>query len=253
MGFSARRGRRHCFALPSALALLPLAGSLLAGCTETGAGERLNVSQSPNTVSIASAPVGHAGMKFVQPAFEMRTVQAIAGQAGAEVSLLESSPEAESDGAERQRIGSRQIAALTAVSIGSSIDADDLIQSRTMPDFTMADRVVALQTQTMLAGLACGKVWADVAAFKRYADFTVRNSSLLRRSQLDVADRLGGVEAFDKMHTRISNGESKRLIELGDSAYCAEMRKPFYVVVDLDERRLADMAMDHETVLASLQ
>ena len=58
---------------------------------------------------------------------------------------------------------------------------------------------------------------------------------------------------FDKMHTRISNNESKRLIDLGDAAYCAEMRKPFYVVVALDEPRLAGMAMDHETVIASLQ
>jgi hypothetical protein len=31
------------------------------------------------------------------------------------------------------------------------------------------------------------------------------------------------------------------------------MKKPFYVVVSLDAQRLADMAMDHKTVIASLQ
>jgi hypothetical protein len=229
MGFSAQQGRRPLSAGPAALTLLPLAGVLLAGCVEPSVRELLNVSQSS---PIASAPSDHAGMKFIQPAFEMRTVQAITEKARTEVASLDSP---------------------TKTLSTPSIAETDLIQSPSMPDLTMADRIVALQTQTMLAGLACGKVWADAAAFQRYADFTVRNSSLLRRSQLDVAARVGGVEAFDKMHTRISNGESKRLIDLGDAAYCAEMRKPFYVVVALDEQRLADMAMDHETVFASLQ
>ncbi|UEM20071.1 hypothetical protein JL100_023800 [Skermanella mucosa] len=180
-------------------------------------------------------------MKVVQPPFEMRTVQALSGHPRTEVALLESAPRGSG------------FAPATEAPKSTSIAETDLIQSPAMPHLTMADRVVALQTQTMLAGLACGNVWADAAAFQKYADFTVRNSSLLRNSQLDVASRLGGVHAFDKMHTRISNGESKRLIDLGDTAYCAEMRTPFYVVVSLDEQRLAAMAMDNETVIASLQ
>jgi hypothetical protein len=128
-----------------------------------------------------------------------------------------------------------------------------LIQSPLMPDVTPADRVVALQTQTMLAGLACGAVWGDYAAFTRYADFTVRNAALLRRSQRDVAVRLGGLEEFDSMHTRISNGESQRLLSMGDAAYCAEMRGPFYTVVALDETGLASKSMAEETVVALLR
>jgi hypothetical protein len=246
MGISAQPGQRPPCAFPAALTLVPLAGFLLAGCVETGGGAPLNVSQSPAAVPVATASATSAlstsaGMKFIQPAFEMRTVQALAGQSGTKVALEEPAPAV--TGA----------AAAVAIPRSASVAETDLIQSPSMPDLTMADRIVALQTQTMLAGLACDKAWGDAAAFQRYADFTVRNSSLLRSSQLDVAARLGGLEHFDKMHTRISNGESKRLIDLGDMTYCAEMKKPFYVVVSLDAQRLADMAMDHQTVIASLQ
>ncbi|UEM07460.1 hypothetical protein JL101_031485 (plasmid) [Skermanella rosea] len=231
MGFPVRQGRRAFPAAPAALALVPLAGILLTGCVEPGVGEPL----------VVSRPSAHAGMKLVQPSFEMRTVQALVGQAG--TAAPPPHPPLDHGG----------VALPARVSETPSVAQADLIRSPSMPSFTMADRVVALQTQTMLAGLACGGVWADPSAFQKYADFTVRNSSLLRRSQSEVAARLGGVEAFDRMHTRISNGESRRLIDLGDAAYCAEMRKPFYVVVALDEPRFAGMAMDHETVIASLQ
>jgi hypothetical protein len=246
MGFSARPGQRRPCAFPAAFTLAPLAGFLLAGCVETGGGAPLNVSQSPAEVpvtaaSAASTPSTHAGTKFIQPAFEMRTIQALAGPAVTEIASVEPAP------------AITGAAAAVAIPRSASIAETDLIQSPLMPNLTMADRVVALQTQTMLAGLACDKVWGDASAFQRYADFTVRNSSLLRSSQLDVAARLGGLAHFDKMHTRISNGESKRLIALGDMTYCAEMKKPFYVVVSLDAQRLADMAMDHRTVIASLQ
>lgn len=245
MGLSDRQGRRAFTAAPATLSLLPLAVALLTGCVEPGVGQPLAVSRSPAMAPMprdvgASLPSTAAGMKLVQPSFETRTVQALIVQAGTGAAP----PDPPLDG--------HRVAA-TAAPSGPATAPDDLIQSPSMPTLTMADRVVALQTQTMLAGLACGKVWADPSAFGRYADFTVRNSSLLRRSQLEVATRLGGVEAFDRMHTRISNGESRRLIDLGDRAYCSEMRNPFYVVVSLDERRLAGMAMDHETVIASLQ
>jgi hypothetical protein len=96
-----------------------------------------------------------------------------------------------------------------------------------------ADRVVALQTKTMLAGLACGPAWGDSNAFARYASFTVRNADILRRSQRELADRMGGMEAFDRMHTRISNGESMRMLTLGNPLYCSQMREPFYSAVSL--------------------
>jgi hypothetical protein len=102
-----------------------------------------------------------------------------------------------------------------------------------------ADRIVALQTRTMLAGLACGSEWGDPQAFVRYANFTVRNAAVLRRSQQELAERMGGMEEFDRMHTRISNGESKRMLAMGGSAYCAEMRGPFYIAVSLDPEGLA--------------
>src|SRR5687767_12947886 len=51
-----------------------------------------------------------------------------------------------------------------------------------------ADRVVSLQTRTMLAGLACGPAWADPQAFARYASFTVRNADILRKSQHELAE-----------------------------------------------------------------
>jgi hypothetical protein len=253
MGISARPGQRPPCAFSTALTLAPLAGFLLAGCVETGGGAPLNVSQSPAAIPIAAAsatstPSTHAGTKFIQPAFEMRTIQALAGPAVTEIASEEPAPAATGTAA-----AVTGAAAAVAIPKSASIAETDLIQSPSMPDLTMADRIVALQTQTMLAGLACDKVWGDAAAFQRYADFTVRNSSLLRSSQLDVAARLGGLAHFDKMHTRISNGESKRLIDLGDMTYCAEMKKPFYVVVSLDAQRLADMAMDHRTMIASLQ
>jgi hypothetical protein len=234
MAFSAQLGRWPLSAGPAALTLLPFVGALLAGCVEPGVGEPLKVSQSS---PLSSAPSEYAGMKLIQPAFETRTVQAITEKAMTQKA--------------RTKVASLDFPTETPGT--PTIDETDLIQSPSMPDLTMADRVVALQTQTMLAGLACGRIWADAGAFQRYADFTIRNSSLLRRSQSDVAARLGGAEAFDRMHTRISNGESKRLIDLGDASYCAEMRKPFYIVVALDEQRLAELAMDHETVFASLQ
>ncbi|QQP93038.1 hypothetical protein IGS68_28135 (plasmid) [Skermanella sp. TT6] len=245
MGFSVRQGRRAFPAASAALALVPLAGILLTGCVEPGVREPLVVSPPSAIAPLPSdagsgVPSAEAGMKLVQPSFEMRTVQALVGQA-------------ENTAASRPPLDHGAVALPARAFETPSVAQANLIQSPSMPSLTMADRVVALQTQTMLAGLACGRVWADPSAFQRYADFTVRNSSLLRRSQSEVAGRLGGVEAFDRMHTRISNGESRRLIDLGDAVYCAEMRKPFYVVVALDEPRLAGMAMDHETVIASLQ
>jgi hypothetical protein len=97
-----------------------------------------------------------------------------------------------------------------------------------------ADRVVSLQTRTMLAGLACGPAWGDPQAFARYASFTVRNADILRRSQHELADRMGGMAEFDRMHTRISNGESMRMMRMGNSNYCAVMREPFYTAIALD-------------------
>src|SRR3954465_15951988 len=70
-----------------------------------------------------------------------------------------------------------------------------------------ADRVVSLQTRTMLAGLACGTAWADPQAWPDYASFTVRNAEILRGGQRELAERMGGMAAFDEMHTRLSNGE----------------------------------------------
>jgi len=106
-----------------------------------------------------------------------------------------------------------------------------------------ADRVVSLQTRTMLAGLACGPAWGDPQAFARYAGFTVRNADILRRSQHELAARMGGLAEFDRMHTRISNGESMRMLEMGNSNYCAEMRGPFYIAVALDPEGLTRETM----------
>jgi hypothetical protein len=97
-----------------------------------------------------------------------------------------------------------------------------------------ADRVVSHQTRTKLAGLACGPAWGDPQAFARYASFTVRNADILRRSQHELADRMGGMAEFDRMHTRISNGESMRMMRMGNSNYCAVMREPFYTAIALD-------------------
>jgi hypothetical protein len=108
-----------------------------------------------------------------------------------------------------------------------------------------ADRVVSLQTRTMLAGLACGPAWADPQAFARYASFTVRNADILRKSQHELAERMGGMAEFDQMHTRISNGESMRMLRMGNSNYCAVMREPFYTAVALNPEELTK-----ETVVA---
>jgi hypothetical protein len=101
-----------------------------------------------------------------------------------------------------------------------------------------ADRVVSLQTRTMLAGLACGSAWGDPQAFARYASFTVRNADILRRSQRELAERMGGMTEFDQMHTRISNGESMRMLRMGNSNYCAVMRDSFYTAVALNPEEL---------------
>jgi hypothetical protein len=106
-----------------------------------------------------------------------------------------------------------------------------------------ADRVVSLQTRTMLAGLACGPAWNDPQAFVRYAKFTVRNAEILRRSQRELAERMGSMAEFDRMHTRISNGESMRMLEMGNSNYCEEMREPFYSAVSLDPEALTRQSL----------
>jgi hypothetical protein len=109
-----------------------------------------------------------------------------------------------------------------------------------------ADRIVALQTRTMLAGLACGPSWGDPEAFARYARFTVRNAAVLRRSQQAMADRMGGMAAFDRLHTEMSNGESIRLQAVGAPAYCARMREPFYTTVAIGPDELDRWAVIQE-------
>ena len=112
-----------------------------------------------------------------------------------------------------------------------------------------ADRVVSLQTRTMLAGLACGPAWGDPQAFARYASFTVRNADILRQSQRELADRMGGMAEFDRMHTRISNGESMRMLRMGNSNYCAVMREPFYTAIALDPEGLTKESLVAEASL----
>ena len=109
-----------------------------------------------------------------------------------------------------------------------------------------ADRIVTLQTRTMLAGLACGPSWDDPQAFARYARFTVRNAAVLRRSQQAMADRLGGMAAFDRLHTEMANGESIRLLAVGAAAYCARMREPFYTTVAIGPDELDRWAVIQE-------
>ena len=109
-----------------------------------------------------------------------------------------------------------------------------------------ADRIVALQTRTMLAGLACGPSWGDPQAFARYARFTVRNAAVLRRSQQAMADRLGGMAAFDRLHTEMANGESIRLLAVGAPAYCARTREPFYTTVAIGPDELDRWAVIQE-------
>jgi hypothetical protein len=109
-----------------------------------------------------------------------------------------------------------------------------------------ADRIVTLQTRTMLAGLACGPSWGDPQAFARYARFTVRNAAVLRRSQQAMADRVGGMAAFDRLHTEMANGESIRLLAVGAPAYCARMREPFYTTVAIEPEELDRWAVIQE-------
>jgi len=109
-----------------------------------------------------------------------------------------------------------------------------------------ADRIVTLQTRTMLAGLACGSSWGDPQAFARYARFTVRNAAVLRRSQQAMADRMGGMATFDRLHTEMSNGESIRLQAMGAPAYCAWMREPFYTTVAIEPEELDRWAVIQE-------
>ncbi len=114
------------------------------------------------------------------------------------------------------------------------------------PALVSADRIVTLQTRTMLAGLACGSSWSDPQAFARYARFTVRNAAVLRRSQQAMADRMGGMATFDRLHTEMSNGESIRLQAIGAPAYCAWMREPFYTTVALEPEELDRWAVIQE-------
>jgi hypothetical protein len=109
-----------------------------------------------------------------------------------------------------------------------------------------ADRIVTLQTRTMLAGLACGPSWSDPQAFARYARFMVRNAAVLRRSQQAMADRLGGMAAFDRLHTEMSNGESIRMLAMGAPAYCVQMRDPFYTTVAIEPDELDRRAVIQE-------
>ncbi|EWY37619.1 hypothetical protein N825_17305 [Skermanella stibiiresistens SB22] len=124
---------------------------------------------------------------------------------------------------------------------GCSGTTDPVLETAQTPMMlgdSAADRVVSLQTRTMLAGLACGAQWNDPQAFSRYASFTVRNAEIIRHSQRELAERMGGLSEFDQMHTRISNGESMRMLNMGDAAYCSEMRMPFYTAVSLEPDEL---------------
>ena len=114
------------------------------------------------------------------------------------------------------------------------------------PALVSADRIVTLQTRTMLAGLACGSSWGDPQAFARYARFTVRNAAVLRRSQQAMADRMGGMATFDRLHTEMSNGESIRLQAMGAPAYCVQMREPFYTTVAIEPEELDRWAVIQE-------
>lgn len=108
---------------------------------------------------------------------------------------------------------------------------------------TPSDRIVNLHTRTMMSGLACGPVWGDPQAFSRYAQFTVRHAELLRSAQSEVARRLGGNQAFDRMHTRMSNAESMRMRQMGPSVYCARMREPFYAAMEVSPLELEAKAV----------
>lgn len=92
---------------------------------------------------------------------------------------------------------------------------------------TPADRVVTLHTQAMVAALGCGPFWGDGLAFARYARFVSDNDDLIRASQAELAGRVGGTQAFDRLHTQLSNAESMRMRKLGPAAYCASMKETF--------------------------
>lgn len=129
----------------------------------------------------------------------------------------------------------------SALLAGCAETSDPVLETAKTPLMlgeTPADKVVSLQTRTMLAGLACGPAWGDPQAFARYASFTVRNAEILRNSQRELADRMGSMAEFDQMHTRISNGESMRMLRMGNANYCALMREPFYVAVAMDPEGL---------------
>jgi hypothetical protein len=129
----------------------------------------------------------------------------------------------------------------SALLAGCAETSDPVLETAKTPLMlgeTPADKVVSLQTRTMLAGLACGPAWGDPQAFARYASFTVRNAAILRSSQRELADRMGSMAEFDQMHTRISNGESMRMLRMGNANYCALMREPFYVTVAMDPEGL---------------
>jgi hypothetical protein len=129
----------------------------------------------------------------------------------------------------------------SALLAGCAETSDPVLETAKTPLMlgeTPADKVVSLQTRTMLAGLACGPAWGDPQAFARYASFTVRNAAILRSSQRELADRMGSMAEFDEMHTRISNGESMRMLRMGNANYCALMREPFYVAVAMDPEGL---------------
>ena len=54
---------------------------------------------------------------------------------------------------------------------------------------------------------------------------------------------------FDRMHTRISNGESMRMLEMGNFNYCEEMQEPFYTAVALDPEGLTRQSLVAEASL----
>jgi hypothetical protein len=111
---------------------------------------------------------------------------------------------------------------------------------------TSADRMVTLHTQTMVAALGCGPFWGDGASFSRYARFVSDNDDLLSRSQAALAARVGGVSAFDRLHTQMSNAESMRMRKLGPAAYCASMKETFYAATAIDPEDLERQALFSE-------
>ena len=68
----------------------------------------------------------------------------------------------------------------------------------------------------------------------------------VRRSQQEMANRMGGIAAFDRLHTEMSNGESIRLQAMGAPAYCARMRDPFYTTVAIEPHELDRWAVIQE-------